>query len=115
MSIMNMPSYLSHLAMVAALLGLGSGQSLASLSVASGSATGTASSTATYTQSNVPTGTPLPGNYNGMYRPQVHFSPPIGFMNGKYHHALDLVPNKLIITQIRMGFVNLTMKMICLY
>lgn len=81
MSIMNMPSYLSHLAIVAALLGLGSGQSLASLSVASGSATGTASSTATYTQSNVPTGTPLPGNYNGMYRPQVHFSPPIGFMN----------------------------------
>lgn len=24
----------------------------------------------------VPTGTPIPGDYNGAYRPQVHFSPP---------------------------------------
>ncbi|KAF0645825.1 hypothetical protein NXS19_002928 [Fusarium pseudograminearum] len=29
----------------------------------------------------VPTGTPVPGNYNGTYRPQVHFSPPEHFMN----------------------------------
>jgi len=35
----------------------------------------------TYSQSNVPTGTPIPGNYGGQYRPQVHFSPPVGFMN----------------------------------
>lgn len=32
-------------------------------------------------QSNVPTGTPVPGNYSGPLRPQVHFSPPQGFMN----------------------------------
>ncbi|KAF2115432.1 glycosyl hydrolase [Lophiotrema nucula] len=37
--------------------------------------------TSTYSQSNVPTGTPLPGNYAGPLRPQVHFSPPQGFMN----------------------------------
>jgi beta-fructofuranosidase len=37
--------------------------------------------TTTYSQSNVPTGTPLPGNYGGPLRPQVHFSPPQGFMN----------------------------------
>lgn len=28
----------------------------------------------------VPTGS-IPGNYSGLYRPQVHFSPPKGFMN----------------------------------
>ena len=38
-------------------------------------------STSTYSESNVPTGTPLPGNYGGPLRPQVHFSPPVGFMN----------------------------------
>jgi beta-fructofuranosidase len=37
--------------------------------------------TATYSQSNVPTGVPIQGNYNGALRPQVHFSPPKGFMN----------------------------------
>lgn len=39
-------------------------------------------STSTYSQSNVPTGTAIPGNYDGDYRPQVHYSPPQGFMNG---------------------------------
>jgi beta-fructofuranosidase len=39
------------------------------------------SPTSTYSESDVPTGTPLPGNYDGDYRPQVHFSPPQGFMN----------------------------------
>jgi beta-fructofuranosidase len=29
----------------------------------------------------VPTGTPVPGNYSGPLRPQVHFSPPQDFMN----------------------------------
>ncbi|RGP64441.1 beta-fructofuranosidase [Fusarium longipes] len=29
----------------------------------------------------VPTGTPIVGDYNGTYRPQVHFSPPQHFMN----------------------------------
>ncbi|KNG45989.1 glycoside hydrolase family 32 protein [Stemphylium lycopersici] len=35
----------------------------------------------TYSQSDVPTGTPLSGDYTGALRPQVHFSPPIGFEN----------------------------------
>ncbi|KAH8714634.1 glycosyl hydrolase [Ilyonectria robusta] len=30
---------------------------------------------------DVPTGTPVIGDYNGAYRPQVHFSPPQHFMN----------------------------------
>ncbi|KAI1073024.1 hypothetical protein LB507_008921, partial [Fusarium sp. FIESC RH6] len=30
---------------------------------------------------SVPTGTPITGDYNGTYRPQVHFSPPSHFMN----------------------------------
>lgn len=39
-------------------------------------------STSTSTSvSTVPTGTPVPGDYNGRYRPQVHYSPPQGFMN----------------------------------
>ncbi|KAJ4983120.1 beta-fructofuranosidase [Stagonosporopsis vannaccii] len=48
---------------------------------ASGVASSASAATSTFSQSNVPTGTPLPGNYGGAYRPQVHFSPPQGFMN----------------------------------
>lgn len=33
------------------------------------------------TTTAVPTGTPVAGSYNGPARPQVHFSPPTGFMN----------------------------------
>lgn len=29
----------------------------------------------------VPTGTPVPGDYSGALRPQIHFSPPSNFMN----------------------------------
>jgi beta-fructofuranosidase len=29
----------------------------------------------------VPTSTPVPGNYAGSLRPQIHFSPPKNFMN----------------------------------
>ncbi|KAF2845026.1 glycoside hydrolase family 32 protein [Plenodomus tracheiphilus IPT5] len=82
-----MPYCLSLLMAVAGLFSLpnsASAQVTASSSVApapSGSITGTASGTTAYSQSNVPTGTPLPGNYDGAYRPQVHFSPPEGFMN----------------------------------
>jgi len=35
----------------------------------------------TYSNPAVPTGTPVPGNYTGQLRPQVHFSPPQHFMN----------------------------------
>lgn len=35
----------------------------------------------TYVNPAVPTGTPIPGNYTGPLRPQVHFSPPEHFMN----------------------------------
>ncbi|KAK4959669.1 Invertase [Elasticomyces elasticus] len=35
----------------------------------------------TYVEPGVPTGTPIPGNYTGSLRPQVHFSPPQQFMN----------------------------------
>ncbi|KAI0644288.1 glycosyl hydrolase [Trametes meyenii] len=37
----------------------------------------------------VPTGTPISGNYNGQYRPQVHFSPPRAFMNDPNGMFLD--------------------------
>lgn len=32
-------------------------------------------------EAGVPTETPIAGNYTGHFRPQVHFSPPVGFMN----------------------------------
>lgn len=35
----------------------------------------------TYVESTIPTGTPVPGNYTGSLRPQIHFSPPQNFMN----------------------------------
>ncbi|ORY25089.1 glycosyl hydrolase [Naematelia encephala] len=38
-------------------------------------------STSEYVESGLPTGTPIPGDYSGPLRPQVHFSPPQGFMN----------------------------------
>jgi hypothetical protein len=31
--------------------------------------------------SGVPTNAPVPGNYTGALRPQIHFSPPTNFMN----------------------------------
>ncbi|ETN43524.1 uncharacterized protein HMPREF1541_02683 [Cyphellophora europaea CBS 101466] len=54
---------------------------------------------------NVPSG-PIPGNYSGLYRPQVHFSPPNGFMNdpngmfqdanGTYHFYYQYNPTDTI-------------------
>ena len=38
------------------------------------------SSSSVYVQPTVPTGTPVPGNYSGALRPQIHFSPPQWFM-----------------------------------
>ena len=39
------------------------------------------SATSIYVEPTVPTGTPVPGNYTGALRPQIHFSPPSNFMN----------------------------------
>lgn len=33
------------------------------------------------TEADVPHGIPIPGDYTGPLRPQVHYSPPQGFMN----------------------------------
>lgn len=37
--------------------------------------------TSTFVNPGVPTDEPIPGDYTGAYRPRVHFSPPINFMN----------------------------------
>ncbi|KAI0351869.1 hypothetical protein OH77DRAFT_1410245 [Trametes cingulata] len=47
------------------------------------------SSTSTYVEPGVPTGTPVPGNYTGPFRPQIHFSPPQHFMNDPNGLFLD--------------------------
>ncbi|KAL8738958.1 MAG: hypothetical protein Q9181_000341 [Wetmoreana brouardii] len=38
------------------------------------------SSASAYVEPSVPTGTPIPGDYTGALRPQIHYSPPRGFM-----------------------------------
>ena len=38
------------------------------------------SSMSSFVESDVPTGIPVAGDYRGALRPQVHFSPPKGFM-----------------------------------
>ena len=40
-----------------------------------------AAQSSTYVNPAVPTGTPIAGDYTGALRPQVHFTPPKGFMN----------------------------------
>jgi beta-fructofuranosidase len=65
-----MPSRLSVLAAIGGLLTFGHAQNASSTS-----------STSTYSQPNVPTGVPISGDYDEPLRPQVHFSPPSGFMS----------------------------------
>ncbi|KAL8642768.1 MAG: hypothetical protein Q9228_000559 [Teloschistes exilis] len=43
------------------------------------------SSSSAYVEPTVPTGTPIPGDYTGALRPQIHYSPPQHFM-------VDLAP-----------------------
>jgi beta-fructofuranosidase len=68
-----------YLTSIAALLGLSPFASAQSSSAPSPASR--PSATTTYSQSDVPTGTAITGNYAGEYRPQVHYSPPQGFMN----------------------------------
>lgn len=50
------------------------------------------SSSSSYVEPTVPTGTPIPGNYNGALRPQIHYSPPIDFMVSRYRPKTELEP-----------------------
>ena len=50
------------------------------------------SSTSSYVEPTVPTGTPIPGDYNGALRPQIHYSPPIDFMVSRCEHTHGLDP-----------------------
>ncbi|KAL8806694.1 MAG: hypothetical protein Q9182_001222, partial [Xanthomendoza sp. 2 TL-2023] len=45
--------------------------------------------TSSYVEPSVPTGTPVPGDYSGALRPQIHYSPPKGFMNDPNGMFLD--------------------------
>ena len=40
-------------------------------------------SSSVYVEPTVPTSTPIPGDYSGALRPQLHYSPPIDFMVSK--------------------------------
>ncbi|CAG8955074.1 hypothetical protein HYFRA_00007088 [Hymenoscyphus fraxineus] len=65
----------------------------------------TLSATTTF-GAGVPTDKPLPGDYNGVWRPQTHFSPPSGFMNdpngcfvdanGTYHMYYQYNPSATV-------------------
>ncbi|KAF4581339.1 hypothetical protein EYR40_002927 [Pleurotus pulmonarius] len=62
--------------------------------------------TAAVHEAAVPTGTPIAGNYTGHFRPQIHFSPPVGFMNdpnglfrdasGTYHLYYQYNPTAVV-------------------
>ncbi|KAI0147227.1 glycosyl hydrolase [Xylariaceae sp. FL1272] len=59
------------------------------LAFLAGVASVTAQSVSTYVNPAVPTGEPVPGDYTGPLRPQVHFSPPQNFMNDPNGMFLD--------------------------
>ncbi|KAM3068691.1 Invertase [Clarireedia jacksonii] len=52
-----------------------------SIAIASGPTSSSASSTTSAFDSDVPTDAPIPGDYSGALRPQIHYSPPQNFMN----------------------------------
>lgn len=76
-----LPQLVSELTIVKMRFILLIGASLLSSVLAQSSANNNVSGTSTYVQSTVPTGTPVPGNYTGSLRPQIHYSPPQNFMN----------------------------------
>lgn len=47
------------------------------------------SSASAYVQPTVPTGRPVTGDYSGALRPQIHYSPPAGFMVGLFLLAVS--------------------------
>lgn len=61
----------------------------------------------------LPPGTAVEGDYSGIYRPQIHFSPPRGFMNdpngmfldatGTYHLYYQYNPTSTIAGKSRPG------------
>ncbi|KEY66625.1 hypothetical protein S7711_01920 [Stachybotrys chartarum IBT 7711] len=64
-------------------------QDTSSVSNTDSAFTATASATRTSSTPQVPTGTPVAGDYGGRYRPQVHFSVPRYFMNDPNGMFLD--------------------------
>jgi sucrose-6-phosphate hydrolase SacC (GH32 family) len=59
----------------------------------------------TTTPVSMPTGTPVPGYYNGYLRPQIHFSPPKYFMNDPNGMFLDASGTWHLYYQCRQAFV----------
>jgi beta-fructofuranosidase len=55
--------------------------SLITVAVAAAAGVSAQTQASTYIQPTVPTGTPVPGDYTGPLRPQMHYSPPSMFMN----------------------------------
>lgn len=63
--------------------------------------------------STIPTSQPLPGNYDGPLRPQIHFSPPVGFTNdpngmfvdasGLHHLYYQYNPNDTVSGNVHWG------------
>ncbi|KAL8657215.1 MAG: hypothetical protein Q9226_002132 [Calogaya cf. arnoldii] len=49
--------------------------------IASGTTGSAQNVTSAFVDPSVPTGRPIPGDYTGALRPQIHYSPPFGFMN----------------------------------
>jgi len=64
------------------------GLAFAALAVAQNSSTALVPSTTAF-DAGVPTDAPVPGDYSGKWRPQIHFSPPINFMNDPNGCFLD--------------------------
>ncbi|KAI6710670.1 hypothetical protein JHW43_006784 [Diplocarpon mali] len=57
------------------------GLALASLAIAQNLSSVIPSTSTAVFDNGVPSDAPIPGNYNGKWRPQIHFSPPSNFMN----------------------------------
>lgn len=78
----------------------------AAVAVAQSSSSSMPTSSSTSFDSGVPTNAPIPGLYNETWRPQIHYSPPKGFMNdpngcfvdnnGTYHLYYQYNPTALV-------------------